>query len=406
MINLEVIVVMPNGQRLPAGEMAITEPNQQGVCTGQFRYLESYLNLEDAFPLDPVRLPLSNQIFTAQRKEGVFAVFEDSLPDSWGRRLVIRHYNLSRSKQNVANLLKVVGENTVGAIRFKHEDFIEHSQPLLVGDLSTLLEQAERFQQQPDCDNELIRQLMLAGSSSGGARPKVLVNDDLEQYIAKFPAITDVYDVVGLEAVCMQMAQKAGLNVAETKLITVSTKKVLLVKRFDITESGGYNHMISMQTLLGVEGYYHSTYKDLAEMIRRWSDNCDGDLKMLYRQMVFNVMIGNTDDHLKNFIMMHTGGGWRLSPAYDLVPDIGRMREHTLMFDNSNYPPSDIDELIKMGRIFNIKSRDCALEVIEQCGMALREAEELMIEYSVDLHSREVFLHDFGNKLKRYGLNT
>ncbi len=143
----------------------------------------------------------------------------------------------------------------------------------------------------------------------------------------------------------MELSRRAGIETAETRLLPLGSGKCLLVKRFDINEAGGRNHMVSMQTLLKADDWYNAGYRDLAEVIKHVSAQPGQDLQRLYRQMVFNVMIGNTDDHLKNFLMLHNDEGWRLSPAFDLVPNIGFNQEHVLRIGLDNRP-ADLETLL------------------------------------------------------------
>ena len=137
-----------------------------------------------------------------------------------------------------------------------------------------------------------------------------------------------------MEAGCLEMAKESGLPTPDFELRDVGKRKVLLVRRFDISDKGGRYHMISMQTLLQAEGYYYLGYNDLFEILRKYSFQPSVDIPILFRQMVFNVAIGNTDDHLKNFSLLHDDSGFYLSPAYDLLPDIAERREHILHFNS------------------------------------------------------------------------
>jgi serine/threonine-protein kinase HipA len=196
-----------------------------------------------------------------------------------------------------------------------------------------------------------------AGSSPGGTRPKAVVMDEESNihYLAKFPSVKDQVNVVRIEAATMNLAAKAGLSVPHTRLVQCSGKSVLLVQRFDIIPAGR-RHMISFQTLLKAHGYYQSRYLELLAVLRKYSNDPQGDSERLYRQMVFNAVVGNTDDHLKNFWMVHDNEqGWRLSPAFDLIPDVGRKGEHVLCFDlGANYPGrADLENL---GRRWGIRN--------------------------------------------------
>ncbi len=113
-----------------------------------------------------------------------------------------------------------------------------------------------------------------------------------------------------------------------------------MLRRFDQTETGGRNHLLSMQSLLSAEGYYTAGYAQVADIVRRISDKPEHDLPAFYRQAVFNAVLGNTDDHLKNFAMLHGIDGWRLTPAFDLLPDVAGQREHVLHFGRPGLPPT------------------------------------------------------------------
>jgi serine/threonine-protein kinase HipA len=151
----------------------------------------------------------------------------------------------------------------------------------------------------------------------------------------------------------MNLAARAGLVVPVTRLVECDSRPVLLVRRFDIYPQGR-RHMISLQTLLKVSGYYQCRYADMLNVVRKISADPRTDSERLYRQMVFNAVIHNTDDHLKKFWMIcDQEKGWRLSPAFDLVPDIGQRGEHVLFFDLDPLFPGRAT-LEKLGRSWGI----------------------------------------------------
>jgi len=348
MIKLDVWLNLPSGESIKAGELAIDNPDARGALDGQFRYIPEYLENPKAFSLDPLHLPLSAESFNADRPHaGVHGVFEDSLPDDWGRRLLVRRHKLGRGEQRVPNLLYLLGNQGLGAL-----SYVKKGRPDLkrtgvpIRHLQELALLAERFEQDVAVDDDELFLLFQAGSSPGGARPKALVKDESGSYLAKFASAGDQLDVVSLEAAAMELARKAGIETADSRLLALGSRKCLLVKRFDINEAGGRNHLVSMQSLLKADGYYYAGYRDMAEVIRHVSTQPGQDIQRLYRQMVFNVVIGNTDDHLKNFLMLHNDEGWRLSPAFDLVPNIGFNREHVLRIGLDNRPP-DLETLLQ-----------------------------------------------------------
>jgi serine/threonine-protein kinase HipA len=321
----------------PVGEM-VCEISGTGQAKGAFRYDQEFIERFDTFAVDPVSIPRKTDTFSINHP-GIFSVFEDSLPDDWGRKLLIRKHSIPRPDQNLSNLLLALGNSGLGALSYtEHEQPLPPSTETSVRNLSALVTAAEMFEHGELRDPEL-SMLLGAGSSPGGARPKVVVYDETADihYIAKFPSIKDHVDVVKIECATMALAAKAGLIVPPTTLVDCGGKPVLLVQRFDVNPCGR-RHMISMQTLLKAQGYYQLRYQDVLEIVRKYSSNPREDSERLYRQMVFNAIIGNTDDHLKNFWMVYDNQKkWRISPAFDLVPDIGNRGEHVLFFDIDPY---------------------------------------------------------------------
>jgi serine/threonine-protein kinase HipA len=404
MIKLDVWLTQPSGESVKAGTLVAADPdNVFGALQGQFRYASDYMEHTRAFPLDPLHLPLSSNIFDADRPHaGVHSVFEDSLPDDWGRRLLVRRYKLGRKDQRVPQLLRLLENQGLGAL-----SYMETGQPDLkttgvhLRHLQELALLAERFEQGKAVDNDELSLLFQAGSSPGGARPKALLKDENGTYLAKFASARDQLDVVSLEAAAMELGRRAGIETADNKLLALGPRKCLLVKRFDINEAGGRNHLISMQSLLKADGYYYAGYRDMAEVIRHVSKQPGRDLHKLYRQMVFNVMIGNTDDHLKNFIMLHNDEGWRLSPAFDLVPNIGFNREHVLRIGYDNRLP-DLETLLKEAGHFGLKRRQQTLEMIIKVHEALSEWSTVFAECNVPERDAESIGKDISQRLKKY----
>jgi serine/threonine-protein kinase HipA len=404
MIRLDVWLTLPSGEGIIAGALIVSDPDSVRCgLQGQFRYAPEYLGHPHAFPLDPLHLLLSMETFDAERpREGVHGVFEDSLPDDWGRRLMVRRHKLSRNEQRVPNLLRLLGNEGLGAL-----SYIEEGRPELKSTgvpcrhLQELALLAQKFEQAPATmgDNELSL-LFQAGSSPGGARPKALVGDDTGAYLAKFSSTRDQLDVVSLEAAAMELARRSGIETADTRVFALgATKKCLLVRRFDINAAGGRNHLVSMQSLLKADGYYNAGYRDLAEVIKHISSQPGHDLHRLYRQMVFNIMIGNTDDHLKNFIMLHDDSGWRLSPAFDLLPNIGINREHVLRIGMDTRPP-DAGTLLAEAKHFGIKRRQQAMEIIIEIYGAVSKWPEIFRKINVPEKDAVSIGYDIGRRLK------
>ena len=336
-----------------AGEM-VSEFGETSKPRSAFRYDRAYLESPGAFPLDPVTLPLKPEPFAAVDPP-MFGIFDDSLPDDWGKKLLVRQHSLPRHSQNPPNLLLALASSGLGALSFTETNQPQNRQPatsiLHLADLVTAAEQFEHG----DLQEPNLSLLFGAGSSPGGARPKAVVYDDDTgtHYIAKFPSVKDHVDVVRIESATMNMAARAGLNIPDTRLVQCASKSVLLVRRFDIIPTGR-RHMISFQTLLKAHGYYLHRYQDLLAVLRKYSTAPKEDSELFFRQMVFNAVVGNTDDHLKNFWMVFDYlQGWRLSPSFDLIPNVGRNDEPVLLFDQSAYFPGR-SKLEKLGQQWGI----------------------------------------------------
>jgi serine/threonine-protein kinase HipA len=340
-IRLDVWLTLPDGGVIQAGELAFTDADRQGRYVSAFRYTQGYLTNPRAFALDPAGLPLAAGEFQSQQLGSPLMVFEDALPDAWGRRLLILRDGLPRGRQAEPFLLRAMAGRGLGALGFYPPGVAPQADDASASMLALdELAEAARHLEQGDEVDDRFRVLLNAGSSPGGARPKALVRDDAGYWIAKFPSRLDEVDVVGLEAASLELAGLAGLEVPDFRLVPLAGgRRALLVRRFDVVGKGGRRHMLSLRALLQASGYYVLGYADLIAALRRFGGQPEIDVPRLYRQMVFNALIGNTDDHLKNFWMVHDERGFVLSPAFDLLPDIGGLREHVLMFDLSPHPP-------------------------------------------------------------------
>ncbi len=360
MIRLDLWLTLTTGERLRAAELVFGDADQQGRYASALRYSPEYLSDARAFPLDPASLPLQPSDFSAAQLNAPLMALEDALPDDWGRRLLILRHALPRGRQSEPHLLQALAGQGLGALSFhapgQAPGEAAHAATLL--ELNDLLDAAQRLEKEGSAPIDTIdpgtRSLLAAGSSPGGARPKVLVHDGKAQWIAKFPSRRDDVDMVGLEAASLELARLAGLEVPDFRLVELAgTRRALLVKRFDLTEQGGRHHMLSFRALLQAGGYYVLRYLDLIAALRQYGANPERDVPQMFRQMVFNALLGNTDDHLKNFWLLADANGYRLSPAFDLLPDTGARREHVLLFDLTPLPPAPA-ELATLGRKWGI----------------------------------------------------
>ncbi len=336
--HIFVWVRRPEGTIRLVGELATTAPDRNsGRFESEFEYTRAWVGEAGAFALDPVSLPLdAARRFSAEMLYPPLAVFDDALPDDWGRRLLALGVTADGGTPTLPEMLLRMRGGGTGALLFTATGTAPHpDQSVPSSALSTVLAAAAQFEAGTLPPGDEFRRLLEGSSRAGGARPKALVHDEFGEWLAKFPsrARDDGYDVVGLEASCLMLARRAGLDVPESRLQTIGARRVLMVKRFDIGAEGGRYHMVSLRTLCKERpGIYVHSYSELAQVLRKHSASPADDVAALYRHMVFNAAIGNVDDHLKNFWMLARPGGFRLAPAFDLVPDIGGRGEHTLSF--------------------------------------------------------------------------
>jgi serine/threonine-protein kinase HipA len=399
MIRLDLWLALPDGERLHAGDLACGDADAQGRYASAFRYTPAYLDDPRAFPLDPANLPLTPGEFQGSQLAAPLMALEDALPDDWGRRLLILRHGLPRGRQAEPYLLRALAGQGLGALSFlplgSSAQPSDDSAALL--DLDTLQEAARRLEQDGEVD-DAHRLLLAAGSSPGGARPKALVKDAQGHWIAKFSSRRDDVDVVGLEAASLELARLAGLEVPDFRLENLAGgRRALLVKRFDLAPEGGRRHMLSLRALLQAAGYYVLRYSDLIAALRRHSSQPEIDVPRLYRQMVFNALLGNTDDHLKNFWLLRDQRGFTLSPAFDLLPDTGARREHVLLFDLTATPPGP-SGLGELGRKWGVSG---AAGICREVGDAVTRFGEIADQYAVPAQDRDRFARDIQRRLNQ-----
>ena len=269
-----------------------------------------------------------------------FRVFLDSCPDRWGRLLMKRREaiharqeeRLPRVLNEIDYLLGVYDLHRAGALRFKRDlngPFLDNNERLSAPPLSSLreLEQAARqVEINDDSDDpeylKWLYMLMSPGSSLGGARPKAgAIDEEAHLWIAKFPSRYDDYDIAAWEYVAYQLALRAGVTMAASRIEKFgSHHHTFLTRRFDRTTESRL-HFTSAMTQLGYyDSDYEASYLELAQFVTEHGSNAKEDLAQLWRRIVFYIAISNTDDHLRNHGFIYHQGGWRLSPAYDINP--------------------------------------------------------------------------------------
>jgi serine/threonine-protein kinase HipA len=299
---------------------------------GRLAYGRSYLERPEALALDPVHLPLSEEEFTTTKIGGMFGALRDTAPDGWGR-MVLERAGPRRSWTELDYLLEA-SDARVGALRYGPEPGAPtpHGRIHAMEDLERLGAAAEALQdeaagQAPPLQDD-IADLLDPSSGLGGARPKTSVVDERGQlWVAKLPARGDRRINAVIEGAYLGLAALCGIRVPFSRVLNVAGRPTLLVERFDqAPASGGETRRLylSAHTLLGLDESVLDrrkwSYLELAHVLRRISDEPEVDVIELFRRMVFNALVTNLDDHPRNHAVIGTaGGGWRLSPAFDLV---------------------------------------------------------------------------------------
>ena len=305
-----------------------------------FAYTDAWLNHSAQFALQPALPLLQGQTHSLAGK-ATFGAIGDSAPDSWGRRLMHRaeqrrakaRGEMPRKLTEADYLLGVNDEARQGALRFSEADdrvFLspsnDHNIPPLVK-LGEILGATERYLADDETYDDL-KLLMQPGTSLGGARPKASVWDkDRRLAIAKFHKPDDGYNVVVWEAVALALAGEAGLEVSESrieKIAKLENKPVLIVRRFDRSKTGGRIPFLSAMAMVDAEDHDDDhSYSDIARVIIQHSSRANADLAEMWRRIIFNVLICNRDDHLRNHAFLYEfHKGWRLSPLYDVNPSL------------------------------------------------------------------------------------
>ena len=332
--------------------IGMEEPKLIGVLSAQqakgkkafsFEYDTLWLKTGQKFLLDPDISLFSGSQYPNQKEN--FGIFLDSMPDTWGRTLMKRKAAQLAKENNVKTptlydidfLLGVYDESRMGALRFKIDpngDFLDNNKIASTPPWSSIRELQNAAENiEDDKDNDEIRKwlsiLIAPGSSLGGARPKANILDtDKSLWIAKFPSKSDTIDKAAWEYLAYELAIQAGIDMAPCRIEKImGNYNTFFTKRFD-RENGERIHFASAMTMTGNNEETikdnHPSYLEIAEFISNYGVSIEKNLHQLWRRIVFNISISNTDDHLRNHGFILTNEGWILSPAYDLNPSIDK----------------------------------------------------------------------------------
>lgn len=360
--------------------------NLRGKEIYSFEYDEKYLeNKSNNVYIDPeIKFYSGRQWKTNNQINSSFGIFLDSAPDRWGRLLIKRKENEiakieNRTPKNLYDsdyLLGVSDFTRMGAVRFKKDidgEFVDNSSI----EIPPLARIRELENASIAFENEDIKEkydiLLSPGSSLGGARPKAnVVDENGNIYIAKFPSKNDEYDVGKLEKKVYDLAKACGLNVVDSKLYSFSKYgSTFLVKRFD-REKNKRIHFESAMTLLGKnDGDDGTSYLELASFIRSFGTDVKENLLELFKRVAFNILVKNTDDHLRNHGFILKDGKWVLSPLYDVNYNKDGKYLHLLIDENDSSLNTDI--LIDTAKFYEL-SKDEGYSIVEKIKKVVLES--------------------------------
>lgn len=335
-----------------------------------FEYDSEWLN--NGFSISPFSLPLIKKVFIPKYDPfgGLFGVFNDSLPDGWGRLLVDRLFLKNKINPNEIdnlNRLAVVQESGMGALTYKPEHKFKTENK--VSDYDILAQECSKILESQNSNN--LDELFFLGGSSGGARPKILTSINDEDWIIKFPSSIDPKNIGEKEYQYSLCAKDCEINMTETRLFPSKICSGYFgIKRFD-RENSKKLHMVSASGLLETSHRlpnldYNTLMKLTLELTRNYQD-----IEQMFRLMCFNVFAQNRDDHSKNFSFLFddTKKEWHISPAYDLTYSFSFNGEHATTINGEGKNPT-LDDILAVAKNIGLKenfAKDIALDIQEKC---------------------------------------
>lgn len=386
----------------------------RGSDSYAFKFDENWLSIHAGIKLSEDINNYPGMQYT-QPGNDIFGCFSDALPDRWGRTLLKRREQIQASEEKRAvrslssfdYLMGIDDFSRMGGFRFKRElegDYINVSPSLKIPPLTEireLIHASQEVEKSEDNDvlpeKEWITQLIQPGTSLGGARPKAGVLDEMGNLcIAKFPSKKDDYDTGIWEHFSHLLAQKAGIQVAQTRVLDGLGKyHTLLSRRFDRTDEAKRIHFASSMSLLGLKDGDNAQsgfgYLDIVDFIIQGCCDVEKNLHELYRRVAFNICIGNSDDHFRNHGFLLTPKGWTLSPAYDMNPTLN---EHQSLLINESSNKADIRVLLDSCESYMINKEEAEI-IIQDVQAAVSKWENLAIQLQIPIRERNIFKDRF-----------
>jgi serine/threonine-protein kinase HipA len=377
----------------------------------RFAYAPSYLESNDPISVYEPELPLRPGWIEPRNGLRIAGALRDAGPDAWGQRVIIEDLFGDPAGVDPGDVDQITyfltsASNRIGALDFQESatDYVARSGTATLDELHRAARDlTEGHDLAPDMAAALVR-----GTSVGGARPKLTIVDGTRSYVAKLSVSTDPYPVVKAEAVGMELARRVGLEVPATSITSSLGHDVLLIERFDRPGNGCRRLMVSGLTMLGLDEMHarYATYPDLLDVLRRHGSHPDVGVR-LFERIVFNIAIGNNDDHARNHAAFWDGRQLSLTPAYDLCPQArsGETSAQAMAIDRHGNRESSLRLCLDAAHIYGLDRGD-ALAVIDSQIESIHEAwEEVADNHRLTAAERNyLFGRQILNPSIRYGL--
>lgn len=381
-----VFIYLPGEPKaVPAG--IFTHDSDAGI--GTFAYGKRYIERRNALPVDPVALPLEIQPREADKNGGLYGAFRDAAPDYWGRLVIASEAGVAPESLTEFDFLMAGNATRVGNLDFRPSPDSPEPElkPPHFNKIRDIIEASQKIEKGETVDHALL-QILLQGTSMGGARPKCTIELDGALWIAKFPSCHDSFNMPTLEYATMSLASSCGIQIPEIKLVKAEGRDIFLIRRFDRehhphgwTRSGFISALSLMQWDESDRLLW--AYPSIADTMRRYCHV--NDIRELFRRMVFNILVRNTDDHPRNHGFICSGNRLALSSAYDIVPAPTRAGVG-----------SEFSLAMSVGQAGRQATLKNALSRPERFGLSPDEAESIVNELSKKVSQWQSHYHTCG----------
>jgi len=397
--NFKVFYLNSAGESTKCANVNIYVPSS-GIDSVDFTYHDEHIASAWGYGVDPSQLPLSTEPFILKCSNALPAFIDDIIPDAWGKKVISRVHGIPYPTN--VDLLKHLGNSTLGALKLTQDpnntSYEDGCDIEVLADLELVASKIDEGVLTQE-EFELLKFTVFAqGSSVGGARPKVLVHDEDNAFIAKFSKSDDKFVYATVEHACLRLIASVDqdIRVATSRSVPHPVKvndSIFLTTRFDVPVRGKRKHLITVNGMLKntetQEDKPAGSYEDILGLISNYSYSPAEDKKQLFVQMLFNKCLNNTDDHLRNFSFILEDDGWRLSPVYDIVPSLVHGSYHQLAFNYSEILPS-LEDAIRYRKKFSLSEREAKNIIVKikavmvdwkahftRCGVSAKDIETL-----------------------------